>query len=154
MRYRLLGGTGLRISEISLGTVEIGLDYGFKGSQHYARPDTQESIRLIHAALDKGINLLDTARTYGNSEEIIGQALVGLTSPPYITSKILLSQEATKKNRAELRQEILGSIETSLRALRLESIDLLLIHNTTLETLRYESIRKSLEEIEKQGNIR
>ena len=97
MRYRSLGDTGLKVSEISLGTAEIGLDYGFKGNAHYGKPDVKESIRLLHTALDHGINLIDTARVYGNSEEIIGQALEGMTSPPYIASKVFLSKMPRRK---------------------------------------------------------
>lgn len=154
MRYRPLGNTGLRVSEISLGTAEIGLDYGFKGRRHYAKPDVKESIRLIHTALDRGINLLDTARAYGNSEEVIGRALDGLTFPPHIASKVFLSEDAAQKDPDSLRREILSSIEASLRALKLESIDLLLIHNTTLEHLQRQAIRECFEEAQRQGKIR
>ncbi|MSO22146.1 MAG: aldo/keto reductase [Acidobacteria bacterium] len=154
MRYRQLGNTGLRVSEISLGTAEIGLDYGFKGSTQYARPGVKESIRLIRTALDQGINLLDTARAYGNSEETIGQALEGLRVPPHVVSKVFLSKEAAHKGLSALRQEIVTSIEASLQALKLESIDLLLIHNTEPEHLRREEIRACLEEAQQQGKIR
>jgi aryl-alcohol dehydrogenase-like predicted oxidoreductase len=154
MRYRPLGNTGLKVSEISLGTAEIGLDYGFKGSTHYARPDMQESIRLIHTALDQGINIIDTARSYGTSEEIIGQALAELTFTPHIVSKVYLPEEAVQKEFPALRQEIFSSIEASLQALRLESIDLLLIHNTTLEHLRHKAVEACLAEAKQQGKIR
>ena len=154
MRYRTLGDTGLTVSEISLGTAEIGLDYGFKGNAHYGKPDVKESVRLLHFAIDQGINLLDTARAYGDSEEVIGQALEGLTSPPYIASKVFLSNDATQKTFPALREEIFSSIEASLRALRLETLDLLLIHNTRLEYLRREEIRACLEEAQRQGKVR
>ena len=133
MRYRSLGDTGLKVSEISLGTAEIGLDYGFKGTADYGKPDAKTSIRLLHSALDHGINLIDTARAYGNSEEVIGQAFEGMTSPPYIASKVFLSKDAAQKTFSALHEEIFTSIEASLRALRLETLDLILIHNTALE---------------------
>src|SRR6267143_2447162 len=129
MRFRFLGNTGLQVSEVSVGTAEIGLDYGFKGSAHYSRPESSESIRLIRRALDLGINLIDTARAYGNSEEIIGMALKGAQPSPYIVSKVFLSPEAEYTDFTALRHEIFTSIETSLKALRRDSIDLLLIHN-------------------------
>jgi 1-deoxyxylulose-5-phosphate synthase len=154
MRYRPLGDTDLKVSEISLGTAEIGLDYGFKGNAHYGRPDVKESIRLLHTALDHGINLIDTARVYGNSEEIIGEALDGMSFPPYVSSKVLLSEEATQKTFPALHEEIFGSIEASLRALRLETLDLLLIHNTSLEHLRSQDILACLEEAKQQGKVR
>jgi aryl-alcohol dehydrogenase-like predicted oxidoreductase len=154
MRYRSLGNTGLQVSEISLGTAEIGLDYGFKGNAHYGKPDVKESIRLLHVAIDQGINLIDTARVYGNSEEIIGQALEGMSFKPLISSKVLLSNDAPQKAYPALREEIFGSIEASLRALRLESLDILFIHNTFLEHLRNECILACLEEAKRQGKVR
>jgi len=154
MRYRSLGDTGLKISEISLGTAEIGLDYGFKGDAHYGKPDVKESIQLLHTALDHGINLIDTARAYGNSEEIIGQALEGMTSPPYIASKVFLSKNAAEKDLPALRDEIFSSIETSLRALKVQTLDFLLIHNTSLEHLRAEDVLACLKEAQRQGKVR
>jgi len=154
MRYRSLGDTGLKVSEISLGTAEIGLEYGFKGNAHYGKPDVKESIRLLHTALDHGINLIDTARVYGNSEEIIGQALEGMTVRPYMASKVFLSKDAAQKTLSALYEEIFGSIEASLRALRLETLDLLLIHNTAPEHLRRGEILACLEEAQQQGKVR
>ena len=154
MRYRPLGDTGLKVSEISLGTAEIGLDYGFKGNAQYGKPDVKESIRLLHAALDHGINLIDTARVYGNSEEIIGQALEGMTSPPYIASKVFVSKDPSEKDLPALRDEIFSSIETSLRALKLQVLDLLLIHNTALEHLQAEAVLACLKEAQQQGKVR
>jgi aryl-alcohol dehydrogenase-like predicted oxidoreductase len=154
MRYRPLGDTGLQVSEISLGTVEIGLDYGFKGDNCYAKPDTRESIRLLYSAIDQGINLIDTARTYGNSEEVIGQAFEGMASRPYISSKVLLSKEAAQKDLPALRAEIFGSIEASLRALQIDTLDLLFIHNTEMQYLRRQEILACLEEAQQQGKVR
>jgi len=154
MRYRSLGDTGLKVSEISLGTAEIGLDYGFKGTADYGKPDAKASIRLLHSALDHGINLIDTARAYGNSEEVIGQAFEGMTSPPYIASKVFLSKDAAQKTFSALHEEIFTSIEASLRALRLETLDLLLIHNTALEHLRRTEILACLGEAQQQGKVR
>src|SRR5258706_10316303 len=111
MRYRPLGDTGLNVSEISLGTVQMGMDYGFKSNSDYGKPDVKESIRLLHAALDQGINLIDTARSYGDSEEIIGKAVEGMSCPPYISSKVLLSKGAAQKSCVALCDEIFGSIE-------------------------------------------
>jgi aryl-alcohol dehydrogenase-like predicted oxidoreductase len=130
------------------------LDYGFKGNAHYTKPDVKESVRLLHAALDHGINLIDTARVYGNGEEIIGQALEGMTSPPYIASKVFLSKDAVEKPVSALHDEIFSSIEASLKALRLEALDLLLIHNTALKHLQRGEILACLEEAQQQGKVR
>ncbi len=154
MRLRKLGNTGLTASEVSLGTAEIGLDYGFKGSPQYARPSVQDSIRLIHRAVDRGINWLDTARAYGNSEEVIGQALKDASPRPRIASKVIFENPVGDMDSASLRQWVFGSIESSLRALRVDVIDLLYIHNATEKLLRQTAIRDSLEEARGQGKIR
>ena len=104
MRLRKLGNTGLTASEVSLGTAEIGLDYGFKGSPQYARPSVQDSIRLIRRAVDRGINWLDTARAYGNSEEVIGQALKDASPRPRISSKVIFDTQVGVMDSASLRQ--------------------------------------------------
>ena len=154
MRLRKLGNTGLTASEVSLGTAEIGLDYGFKGSPQYARPSVQDSIRLIRRAVDRGINWLDTARAYGNSEEVIGQALKDVSPKPRISSKVIFDNPVGDMDSASLRQWVFGSIESSLRALRVDVIDLLYIHNATEKLLRQTAIRDSLEEARGQGKIR
>ena len=63
MHYRTLGRTGLRVSALALGTVELGLDYGIQAPGEYGRPSEAAAIRLVHAALDAGINFVDTARS-------------------------------------------------------------------------------------------
>ena len=70
MPMRTLGRTGLEVSAFALGTVELGLDYGIQAPGHSGRPVREDAIRLVHYALDAGINLIDTARAYGNSEEL------------------------------------------------------------------------------------
>ena len=65
MNYRRLGRTNLQVSEISLGTVEIGLDYGIPIEGDQLRPAEADAAHLLHGALDLGVNLIDTARAYG-----------------------------------------------------------------------------------------
>jgi 1-deoxyxylulose-5-phosphate synthase len=154
MNLRPLGNTGLQVSEISLGTAEIGLDYGFKGAAGYRRPDIKDSIRLIHKALDLGVNLIDTARAYGNSEEVIGQALRETSKKPLVVSKVYLSAEAVHSGTPSLRRAIFASVEASLKALRRETIDVLLIHNSTLNLLRRPEIPACLDKVRRQGKVR
>jgi 1-deoxyxylulose-5-phosphate synthase len=75
MMYRQIGNTDLRVSEIALGTVELGLDYGVAGGNHNLKPAEADAIRLLDQAIDLGINFIDTARAYGISEELIGKVL-------------------------------------------------------------------------------
>lgn len=153
MRLRKLGKTGLTASEVSLGTAEIGLDYGFKGSPQYSRPSRQDSIRLIRRAVDRGINWLDTARAYGDSEEVIGRALKDLSPGPRISSKVIFDCPVSEMDAAAQRNQVFQSIESSLRALQVDAIDLLYIHNATEKLLKETTIRDSLEEARSQGKI-
>lgn len=153
MRYRSLGNTGLVVSEIALGTVELGLDYGFKASPHYKRPTPAEGIKLIRRAFDLGVNLIDTARAYGESETLIGEALQGLTPRPYIATKVYLPDEFLSGDFRRLRRTIVSSVETSLRALKIDTLDLLQIHNTKSETLHSEEVFAVLDELKGRGLI-
>ena len=154
MKLRKLGNTGLMASEVSLGTAEIGLDYGFKGSPQYARPSVQDSIRLIHGAVNRGINWLDTARVYGNSEEVIGQALKNVSPKPQISSKVAFDDQVSDMDSTSVRQWVFDSIESSLSSLKQDVLDLLYIHNATESLLQKTCIRDSLEEARAQGKIR
>jgi len=69
MRYRNLGRTGIKVSPYALGALMLATQVG--------NPDPEDSIRIIHKALDAGINLVDTADAYGDSEEVVGRALKG-----------------------------------------------------------------------------
>ena len=155
MRYRSLGDTGLEASEISLGTVELGLDYGFKGSNHYARPSAEDAIRLLHQALGLGVNLFDTARSYGESEAVIGRALKEWNgSKPILVTKVIIPKEAQSMELGTLRAEIHPLIETSLKTLGVDTLDVLLIHNAQRDHLKNPEILRCLTEAQQQGKVR
>lgn len=141
MRRRVLGRTGLEVSEISLGTVEIGMDYGL-GSPH--RPKESEAHLLLHGALDLGINFLDTARAYGESEAIIGRALSGKRNDFVLVSKV---QVGTRDRMLALTYE-------SLRQLRTDCIDILMLHSAPVEAIEDQGVRSVLSELKQQGAIR
>ena len=83
MEYRTLGRTGIRVSSYALGTMMFGAD---------GNPNETECIRIIHAALDAGVNLIDTADTYshGQAEEIVGKAIADRRNEIVLTSKFRL----------------------------------------------------------------
>ena len=153
MEYQQLGDTALRVSRVTLGTAELGMDYGFRGSEHYRQPDPQAATRIVHRALELGINLIDTARLYGTSEELIGKALKDWPGEVVIASKVRIPDDVPAGSN-QLRQTILGSIEASLTALQLETIDLMQIHSITHAILRDDEVWRTLEGARQAGKIR
>jgi aryl-alcohol dehydrogenase-like predicted oxidoreductase len=115
MRYRTWGSTGLRVSELALGTVELGLDYGIAATGERLRPTEEEAAALLNGALDLGINVIDTARAYGDAEAIIGRALAERRREFVLVTKAVSG-------------EVEQSLEASLRALRTDHVDVLLLH--------------------------
>lgn len=106
MRYKILGKTGLKVSELAFGAIQI------------TRIDQKDAIDLIRFAYDSGINLIDTANSYFNSEEILGEALKGIREKVYIISK---SGKRDKKN-------FLQDLDTSLKRLKTDYIDIHFFH--------------------------
>jgi aryl-alcohol dehydrogenase-like predicted oxidoreductase len=139
---RPLGDTDIAVSEVALGTVELGMDYGFRGTTAYQRPGRREAISLVRRAVERGINLIDTAPVYGESETIIGEALQGLADRPYIATKVTVP--ATGKS----------SVESSLKALRLETLDVVQVHNATPATLQSNEVLQDLEDLVRSGKVR
>lgn len=155
MEYRPIANAGPRVSLIALGTVELGMDYGFQGSALRKKPERGEAIRIIHRALDLGINLIDSAPTYGTSEEIIGEALVGIREKPLLASKVAVPDHVLAAgNWKKLRSEILNTIDASLTALKVEKLDLLQLHNTSRAVLDNEEVLCAMEDACLQGKVR
>ena len=84
----LLGRTGISVSRIALGTVELGLDYGIAGAGDHRRPDEAAAAKLLNHALDIGVTFIDTARMYGEAEAIIGRAIGHRRSEFVLASKV------------------------------------------------------------------
>jgi 1-deoxyxylulose-5-phosphate synthase len=130
MKYRTLGRTGLQVSALALGTVELGLDYGIHAPGHFGRPPEEEAIRLVHAAMDAGINLIDTARAYGGSERVLGRALQDRRQQVVLATKMRTQRDdGTTPSGEELRRQMLDSLDTSLRELQTDWVDIWQIHN-------------------------
>src|SRR4051812_32978748 len=127
MRYRKLGRTGFKVSEVSLGTVEIGMPYGIAENGHVPVPDEHGASRLLHRALDLGVNYIDTARAYGESEAIIGRALRSRRQQFFLASKVI-SPHGQNLGTRETRDQTTASVRESLRLLQTDYIDLLMIH--------------------------
>jgi len=128
VEQRKLGNSDLRITRLGVGAWAIGgggWEFGW-GSQ-----DDNQSIRAIHAALDAGINWIDTAAVYGlgHSEEVVGRAIAGRTPRPYVFTKCSMVWSADRVIGHSLKAaSISRECESSLRRLKVDVIDLYQIH--------------------------
>jgi aryl-alcohol dehydrogenase-like predicted oxidoreductase len=128
MILRTLGQSDLRITPIGVGAWAIG---GGKWEFGWGPQDDAESLAAIRAALDRGINWIDTAAAYGlgHSETVVGKAVKGLSRPPYIFTKCSLVWDKSGKISHNLQaSSIRREAESSLKRLAIESIDLYQIH--------------------------
>src|SRR5262249_60815684 len=122
MRMRTLGGTGIKVSPYCLGAMMFGA---------WGNPDHEDSIRIIHAALDGGINFIDTADVYsaGESEEIVGKALAGgRREHVVLASKAHGTMGADPNQQGNSRRWLIRECENSRRRLGNDHIDLDQIH--------------------------
>ncbi|MFH1957618.1 MAG: aldo/keto reductase [bacterium] len=147
MEYRALGKTGLLVSALSLGTVELGVAYGIKKPGEYGKPDRTESARILKKAVDSGINLFDTAPAYGESENLLGDILGG--EKCYFATKINIPPPG---ENAEMFIE--KSLLASLKNLKRDALDIVQIHNATVETILHSDIPEMLLKFKKKGIVR
>jgi aryl-alcohol dehydrogenase-like predicted oxidoreductase len=146
MEYRTLGRTGVRVSTYALGTMMFGAD---------GNTDEKECISIVHAALDAGVNLIDTADTYshGESEEIVGKAIAGRRDEIVLASKVRLRAGDGPNEQGASRLWIMRQIEASLKRLRTDHIDLYQIHRPDLDTDLEETL-DVLTDLVRHGKIR
>ena len=148
MQYRKMGNSDLEVSVIGFGCWEIGGRYGSF--------DEQEVIDAVHRAIDLGVTLFDTALGYGagKSEELLGRALGAKRKDVIVVTKGALPTRPGQKERRDARYaSIMQDIEDSLRALKMDHVDLYLQHWPDPETPIDESMR-ALEEIRTSGKAR
>jgi 1-deoxyxylulose-5-phosphate synthase len=156
LHYHILGRTGLRVSALALGTVELGMDYGIRMPGHYGRPAEEEAISLVHAALDGGINLIDTARAYGASESVLGKALHGRRDKVVLATKVSTQSAGGAPLAGDaLRHQMRSSLETSLRELQTDWVDIWQVHNLDQPLLeQLDLLAEIFDEVRRQGKVR
>ncbi len=143
------------MKRIALGTVEIGMDYGIPSDAGHRRPEAAEAIRFLNNALDLGVTFIDTARVYGNSEELIGEALETRRAEYVLTTKLEPIRLEDLDDDAALRAKVRGSVQESLRRLRTDYIDVLMIHSASRELIaRGGNLREMLRELQSEGVAR
>ncbi len=147
MELRPLGRTGVQVSPLCLGTMMFGA---------WGNTDHDESIRIIHRALDAGINFVDTADVYarGESEEILGKALQGRRDSVVLATKVHGTMDDHDPNRSgNSRRWIVDEVENSLRRLQTDWIDLYQIHRWDPWTDHEETLG-ALTDLQRAGKIR
>jgi aryl-alcohol dehydrogenase-like predicted oxidoreductase len=146
LRYRVLGGTGIQVSVHCLGTMMFGA---------VGNSDHEDSARIINAALDAGINFVDTADMYsaGESEEIVGKALAGRRDDVVLATKVHFPVGDGPNQGGNSRRWIIYEVEQSLRRLRTDWIDLYQIHRPDYTTDIEETL-SALTDLVRAGKIR
>ena len=146
MEYRTLGATGVKVSTHCLGAMMFG---------EWGNSDVDECVRIVHRALDEGINFVDTADVYsaGGSEEIVAKALKGRRDEVVLATKVHGEMGSGHNERGNSRVWIARAVEASLRRLGTDHIDLYQIHRPEAETDIEETLG-ALTDLQRQGKIR
>jgi aryl-alcohol dehydrogenase-like predicted oxidoreductase len=146
MQYRTLGRTGIKVSPYCLGAMMFGAA---------GNPDHDDAIRIIHKALDAGINVIDTADIYsrGESEEIVGKALKGRRDNIVLATKAHLPMGDDPNQQGNSRRWITRAIDDSLRRLQTDYIDLYQIHRPAPDTDIEETL-SVLTDLMRAGKVR
>lgn len=146
MRYRPLGGTGMEVSTYCLGTMMFGA---------VGNADHDDCVRIIHAALDRGINFVDTADAYcdGETEKIVGKALRGRRDDVVLATKVHFQMGEGRNRSGNSRRWILKAVDDSLRRLDTDWIDLYQIHRPD-HTTDIEETLSVLTDLVRDGKIR
>lgn len=152
----LLGKTDLQISRLGLGTVKLGRNWDVKYPTTYELPNDAEARKLLNLARDLGINLLDTAPAYGSSEERIGKLLQGERKQWVLSSKAGETFDGHQPRFDFSPSALRKSLDRSLRRLRTDYIDILLIHSDGNDTdlIHRDQVLHSLAQFKQEGWIR
>ena len=146
MQYRTLGKTGIKVSPYCLGAMMFGAA---------GNPDHDEGIRIIHKALDAGINFIDTADAYsrGESEEIVGKALKGRRDNVVLATKAHIPMGDDPNQQGNSRRWLMRAVDDSLRRLQTDHIDLFQIHRPAPDTDIEETL-SALTDLMRAGKVR
>jgi aryl-alcohol dehydrogenase-like predicted oxidoreductase len=146
MEYRVLGRTGVRVSQLCLGAMMFG---------SWGNTDHDECIRMVHRALDAGVNFIDTADVYsaGESEEIVGKALKGRRDDVVLATKVHAAMGEGPNESGNSRRWITTECEASLRRLGTDHLDLYQIHRPD-PTCAIDETLGALTDLVRAGKIR
>ncbi len=153
MKYRTLGRTGLKVSEIAQGTWAFG-------NNVYGGVDEKDGIAAIHEGIELGINLMDTAPQYGTAEQdgvaeiVLGKALKGKRDKVYISTKFGRNPTIAGGASQFYKERVIASVEESLRRLQTDHIDILFFHSPFSADEIRDDVWEGLEQVKKQGKVR
>src|SRR5215213_8625469 len=156
MKYRNLGGTGIRVSEVGFGVWTVSTGW-------WGEVDEARSVGLLRRAFEKGINYFDTADTYGSGlgETLLADAFGGMRDEVVISTKIGYDfyNHAARRGQQERPQVwseefIRFALEQSLKRLRTDYIDFLQLHNTKMDAIENDRLFELMEEFREGGKIR
>ncbi len=144
VEQRPFGKTDMKVTILGFGSAEIG----------YGRTDQAIVDRLLNAALDQGLNVVDTAECYADAEEQIGRAIAGRRKDFYLFSKCGHYVKEGGRSEDWSKDAILHSVERSLTRCKTDVLDLILLHSCSLDTLKKGECIEALETAKKQGKVR
>lgn len=156
MNKRLLGKTGLSVSEIAFGCVEIGMPYGIGVNSREDMLSEDAAVRLLNNALDSGIDFFDTARIYGNSEEIIGKAFKERRNEVILCTKCrhLRDSHGELPKDLEIDNIIESSFYESLERLQTDYVDIFMLHQVDKDILENDYVSDTFLRLKKEGKVR
>jgi aryl-alcohol dehydrogenase-like predicted oxidoreductase len=156
MKKRLLGKTGIAVSEIAFGGVEIGVPYGIGVNSKADMLSRSDAVKLLHEALDEGINFFDTARLYGESESIMGEAFHDRRDKVIIATKcdIFADPDGGIPQYQILKNRIEASLQKSLGFLKTDHVDVFMLHRADLGILNNEDVKAIFDQLKQSGKVR
>jgi aryl-alcohol dehydrogenase-like predicted oxidoreductase len=153
---RPLGSTGMTVSALGLGTVKLGRTEAVKYPQQFTLPDERSAANLLAQAREMGINLLDTAPAYGNSEERLGRLLAGQRHAWILCSKVGEEFEQGKSRFDFSPEHTRRSVQRSLHRLATDVLDIVLVHSdgNDLDIIESMGTLEALAQLKAEGMIR
>lgn len=153
---RTLGTTGIKVSPLGLGTVKLGRDQAVKYPTAFSIPDDKAARKLLQSARELGINLLDTAPAYGNSEQRLGELLRGETHDWVICSKVGEDFVGGQSRFDFTPEHTRASVLRSLQRLQRDYLDIVLVHSdgNDIEIVERYGTLQILADLKAEGLVR
>ena len=140
---------GLRLSKLTLGTVQLGSAYGI--ANRSGKPDEDQSFRLLNRAIQGGITCFDTAGAYGDSESVLGRFFSQREKPLFISKTKITADARTKE--IEIEREMYNNVQMSLGRLQIEKIPIMMLHNPDILQIHGKTVTSCFDKLIKEGLV-